>query len=58
MDLLLYGFIAQFFGFVIIAFGSSSVGAAVVGILILLAGYGMILYGLSLFRGHYRTRVR
>jgi len=53
---MMYGFIMQFLGFVVTSLGSSSIAAAILGIIILLLGYGMVLYGLNLFRGHYRAR--
>jgi len=56
LDLMMYGFIMQFLGFVVTSLGSSSIAAAILGIIILLLGYGMVLYGLNLFRGHYRAR--
>ncbi len=54
----MYGFILQFLGFVVLALGSSSIAAAVLGIIILLLGFGGLLYGLNLFRGHYRAKLR
>jgi len=58
LELVLFGFVAQFFGIIIALLGSSVIAAQVLGVIVLLAGYGMLLYGLNLFRGHYRSRGR
>ena len=58
LDLMLYGFMMQFLGFLVTALGLSSIAAAVIGIIILLLGFGMVVYGLNLFRSDYRSKNR
>jgi zinc-ribbon domain len=58
LDLMLYGFILQFIGVIVTSLGSSSIAALILGVIILLFGFGALLYGLNLFRTHYRSKVR
>ncbi|MGA1975237.1 MAG: zinc ribbon domain-containing protein [Conexivisphaerales archaeon] len=56
LDLLFWGFVIQFFGFILVALGGGHPAVTIIGLIVLLLGYASALYGLHLFRISYRSR--